>query len=319
MATLTLDRLFAFRSDLASRAAALAFTSNVALMAMKLAVGISTGSIAVLSDAIDSAEDAVASTFVFLSIRLGSQPADEEHPYGHGKAESLAAAGQGVLIAGGAAYIIVRAVQRLIEGEASIDTAPGLIAMGLTAVVNVGVALYVGSAARRTGSVALTADTRHLWTNVAQALAVVAALALVATTGNEIFDPVLALALAVYLLWTASQVFMSALAEIMDERLPAHEVQLIENCLREQRGGVRGYHMLRTRRAGRQRYVDLHLLVDPQQTVQAAHALCDQLEDALCACLPGAVVTIHLEPDDGSFRGPMHEEHVQMGGGDVVS
>jgi len=315
MATLALDRLFSFRTDLASRAAALSFTANFALMIVKLAVGVLTGSIAVLSDGIDSAQDALASTFVFLSIRLGSQPADEEHPYGHGKAESLAAVGQALLIAGGAAYIIVRAVQRLIEGEAVIDTTPGLIALSVTAVVNVGVVLYVGSAARRTGSVALRADTRHLWTNVAQALGVVLALALVATTGNEIFDPIMALVLAVYLLWTASEVFMTALSEIMDERLPAHELQLVEDCLREA-AGVRGYHDLRTRKAGRERHIDLHLLVDPQQTVQDAHALCDALEEAVCARLPGAVVTIHMEPDDGRPRGPPHDERVKMGGGD---
>ena len=109
-------------------------------MVLKLAVGIMTGSIAVLSDAIDSAEDAIASTFAFLSIRWASQPADEEHPYGHGKAESIAAAGQAVLIAGGAGFIIYQAVPRLIEGDAEIQTTPGLIAMSVTAAVNVCVA-----------------------------------------------------------------------------------------------------------------------------------------------------------------------------------
>ena len=313
MAILALDRLLGFRNDLASRAAALSFTSNLTLMIMKFAVGILTGSIAVLSDAIDSAEDVVASTFAFVSIRLGTQPADEEHPYGHGKAESLAAAAQALLIAGGAAYIIVRALQRLIGADAEINPGPGLIALSVTAVVNVGVAMYVGQAARRTGSVALKADTRHLWTNVAQAVGVVIALSLVAITDNHIFDPIMALVLAVYLLWIASQVFMGALGEIMDVRLPEREERLVEACLTEHRGGVRGYHHLRTRKAGRQRYIDLHLLVDPQQTVEQAHELCDALEETIHARLPGAVVTIHLEPDDGRYRGPWHAEHVEMG------
>lgn len=308
MAASTIDRLFAFRSDLASRAAALSFTSNITLMVMKFVVGIMTGSIAVLSDAIDSAEDAVASTFAFLSIQLASQPADEEHPYGHGKAESIAAAGQALLIAGGGGYIIVRAVLRLLERDAEIDTTPGLIALAVTAAVNVGVALYVGRAARVTGSVALKADTRHLWTNVVQAAGVVLALGLVALTDNAIFDPIMALALAVYLLWTAGEVFTAALAEIMDVRLPEHEQRLIEACLREHQSGVRGYHDLRTRKAGRQRYVDFHLLVDPNETVEAAHGVCDEIEEAICKCLPGAVVTIHLEPDDGRYRGAWHEE-----------
>src|SRR3990172_4226294 len=115
MAALTLNRFLAFRSDLASRAAALSFTSNFTLMVLKLVVGIPTGSIAVLSDAIDSAEDVVASTFAFISIRLATQPADEEHPYGHGKAESLAAAAQALLIAGGAGFIVFAPTQRLIQ------------------------------------------------------------------------------------------------------------------------------------------------------------------------------------------------------------
>ena len=315
MSISTLDRFFRFRFDLASRAAALSFTSNLTLMILKFVVGILTGSIAVLSDAVDSAEDLVASAFVFLSIRLASQPADEEHPYGHGKAESIAAAGQALLIAGGGGFIIFQGVRRLIERDAEIDTTPGLIALAVTALVNVAVVLYVGRAARLTGSPALAADTRHLRTNVAQAGAVIAALSLVALTGNTIFDPIAALLLAAYLLWTAGQVFTAALDEIMDVRLPEREEQLIQACLDEHRdGGIRGYHRLRTRKSGRQRYVDFHLLVDPQQTVETAHALCDTVEATIHDRLPGAVVTIHLEPDDGRSRGPWHEEPMRMGG-----
>jgi cation diffusion facilitator family transporter len=315
MAASSIDRVFGFRTDLASRAAALSFTSNFTLMVMKFVVGIMTGSIAVLSDAIDSAEDVVASLFAFISIQLASQPADEEHPYGHGKAESLAAAGQALLIAGGGGYIIARAIQRLSQHHVQIDTTPGLIALSVTAVVNVGVVLYVGRAARLSGSVALKADTRHLWTNVVQAIGVVLALTLVAITGHSIFDPIMALLLAVFLIWTAAQVFLTALSEIMDMRLPKHEQALIEACLREQRSdSVRGYHHLRTRKAGRQRYVDLHLIVDPNQTVEAAHTVCDGIEEAISSCLAGAVVTIHLEPDDGRYRGPWHEEGMEMGG-----
>jgi cation diffusion facilitator family transporter len=316
MSALFLNRFFAFRSDLASRAAALSFTSNFSLMILKLAVGVLTGSIAVLSDAVDSAEDALASSFAFLTIRLASRPADEEHPYGHGKAESIAAGGQAVLIAVGGAFIMFQAVRRLIERDIHIDTPPGLIAMSVTAVVNVAVLIYVARAARLTGSVALKADARHLWTNVAQAGAVMLALALVASTGNTIFDPIAALLLAIYLLWTAGQVFTAGLAEIMDVRLPEREELLVRSCLEEFEGvGARGYHRLRSRKAGRQRYIDFHLLVDPNQTVAAAHGLCDEIEQAIQTCIPGAVVTVHLEPDDGRLRRPSHEEHVRMGSG----
>lgn len=314
MASVSLERFFAFRADLASRAAALSFTSNLTLMVLKLAVGILTGSIAVLSDAIDSAEDAIASVFAFVSIRLASQPADEEHPYGHGKAESIAAAGQALLIAGGAGYIVFAAIRRLIDHRVEIDTAPGLIALGVTAAVNFGVVLYVARAARITGSVALRADARHLWTNIAQAAAVIFALGLVALTGHAVFDPIVALGLALYLLWTASRVFSSALTEIMDVRLPPQEEALVARCIEEHRGrGVRAYHGLRTRKAGRQRYIEFHLQVDPAQTVSAAHALCDELEAAIGAHLPGAVITIHFEPDEGGARVAHESPGVEIG------
>jgi cation diffusion facilitator family transporter len=317
MAASTVDRALSIRSDIASRAAAVSFTSNLSLMILKLVVGILTGSIAVLSDGIDSGQDLVASTFALVSIRLASQPADEEHPYGHGKAESIAAAGQALLIAGGAAFIVTQAVRRLIHHHVHIDTTPGLIALAVTAAVNVGVAIYVGRAAKTTESMALRADTRHLWTNVVQAFGVLLALSLVALTDNVIFDPIMALLLAGYLLWTAGHIFTSALTEIMDMRLPPREERVIETCLSELRGGVRGYHHLRTRKAGRQRYIDLHLIVDPQQSVADAHELCDRLEHEIQSQLAGAVVTIHLEPDDGRYRGPWHEEPVEMGGEDA--
>jgi cation diffusion facilitator family transporter len=299
-ATNTLDRVLGFRSDLASRAAALSFTSNLTLMVMKFVVGIMIGSIAVLSDAIDSAEDVIASLFAFASIQLANQPADEEHPYGHGKAESLAAAAQALLIAGGAGYIIARAVQRLISHDVQIETTPGLIALGVTAVVNVGVVMYVSRAARVTGSVALKADTRHLWTNVVQAITIVVALSLVALTGHSFFDPIAALVLAVYLLWVAAQVMLAGLSEIMDVRLPERELALIETCLREHTtGNVRGFHYLRTRKAGRQRYVDVHIAIDRSQTVEEAHAISEALVDAIRARIPGAVVTVHVDPAAG--------------------
>jgi len=277
------------------------------LMILKIVVGITAGSVAVLSDGVDSAQDSIASIFAFISIRLAAAPADEEHPYGHGKAEAVAAAGQALLIAGGGGYIVYQAVQRLIDRDVEIDTTPGLIALGVTAVVNVAVVWYVSRAARSTGSVALKADARHLWTNVAQAGGVLLALTLVAATGYTIFDPIMALLLAAYILWTASQVFTTALAEIMDMRLPPDEERLVTACIDEYREhGVRGYHHVRTRKAGRQRYIDFHLLVDPEETIEQAHTVCDVLERAIQRALPGAVVHIHLEPDDGRYRGPEH-------------
>jgi cation diffusion facilitator family transporter len=259
-------------------------------------VGIVSGSIAVLSDALDSAEDTIASTFTFFSVRVSARPPDAEHPYGHGKVESLAAVAQAVLIAGGGVFIMVQAVRRLVEAEAEIAVGLGLAAMVATAVVNLGVALYVTRAARLTGSLALRSDARHLWTNIAQAAAVILALALVGLTGRVLFDPIVALILAAYLLWTAAQVFRIGVEEVMDVRLPVEEIEVIEQCILIHRAEIGGYHDLRTRKSGRLRYVDLHLTVEATRSLEEVHGICDRIEGEIVRRLPGAVVTIHVEP-----------------------
>ena len=290
--------------DLASRAAGLSFLSNFTLLFVKLAVGLYTGSIAILSDALDSAEDTVSSSFAFFSVRVSARPADIDHPYGHGKVESLAAATQALLIGGGGVFIMYQAVHRLIDGQKDIVVGPGLATMGATALANLVVVLYVGRAARATGSLALTSETRHLRTNIAQAVAVIGGLALVGITGRNLFDPLVALLLAVYILWTASRIFQSALTQIMDVSLPASELDVIEECMLRFEPDFAGYHGLRTRRSGRERYIDLHLVVDPCKSVGEVHDLCDRIEGEVSRHLPGAVVTIHVEPavaPEGSY------------------
>jgi len=300
--------------DLASRAAGLSFSSNFILMVLKLAVGFYTGSIAVLSDALDSAEDTVASSFAFVTVRLSARPADVEHPYGHGKAETLAAGGQAILIGGGGVFIMFLAVRRLVVGQADIVLGPGLAAMLVTAVANLGVVLFVGRAARATGSLALTSETRHLRTNIAQAVAVMAGLAMVGLTGRNLFDPLVALILAGYLLWTALRIFQSALVEIMDVTLPSSDLDVIEDSILRFRPQIAGYHHLRTRRSGRERYIELHLVVDPRKSVEEVHEVCDRIEEEVTRRLPGAVVTIHVEPADGRYLGPRHGDTGAGGG-----
>ena len=290
--------------DLASRAAGLSFSSNFTLMFLKLAVGLYTGSIAILSDALDSAEDTIASSFAFVTVRVSARPADVEHPYGHGKAETLAAGGQAVLIGGGGVFIMYQAVRRLMVGQADIVLGPGLVTMGVTALANLGVVLFVARAALATGSLALTSETRHLRTNIAQALAVMVGLALVGLTGRNLFDPLVALVLAGYLLWTALRIFQSALVQIMDVTLPTSDLDVIEDSILRFRPQIAGYHHLRTRRSGHERYVELHLVVDPRKSVEEVHDICDRIEEEVERRLPGAVVTIHVEPADGRYLGP---------------
>jgi len=293
-----------FFRDRASRAAVVPVISNATVLVLKLVVGLITGSIAVLSDAVDSAEDIGASSFDLWSVRLSAKPADIEHPYGHGKAEGVAAAAEAILIGAGGLFIFYQALRRLVAGEAEIDVGLGIIAMTITAAVNLGVALYVSRAAKATGSIALAAGTRHLLTNLAQAAAVIIALVLVGLTGKREFDAAIALVLSGFLVFSAVRIGIGASYQIMDVRLPQSEEDLILETILRYSEDVRGFHKLRTRRSGRQRYVELHLIVDAGKSVREMHAICDRIEKEIIEALPGAEVTIHVEPDDGRFRQP---------------
>jgi cation diffusion facilitator family transporter len=287
------------------RAATLSFFSNLSLLILKLVVGLISGSIGVLSDALDSGEDLVASAAALFSVSIARRPADLEHPYGHGKVETLAAAVEAGVIGLGGIFIAYQASERIVHGGRDVDVGIGLIAMAVAAVLNTVVSRYVGKAAKATESLALASDAKHLQTNVVQALAVFTALLLVAISGINLFDPIVALMLAAYLWFAAFGLLRDAVAEIMDVRLPEEDERQVHQSILQHDPQVRGFHHLRSRRSGRLRYIELHLLVDPQRSIQEVHDLCDQIEADIQKRLPGAIVTIHPEPDDGRYRGPM--------------
>jgi cation diffusion facilitator family transporter len=280
---------------------------NAALMLLKVGVGLAAGSVAVLSDGIDSGQDLLAALVAYVSVRIGARPADETHPFGHGRAETLAAGMQAVLIGGGGVFIVVRAVMRLMDPPNEIGYDIALVAMVITAAANAGLVQYTGRVARLTASPAMLSETRHLWTNVVQAGAVIAGLALVGITGEVAFDAVLALALGVYLLWTAGSILWSTAADVLDISLSAQELESIEMAILEQDHQIAGFHRLRARRSGQQRHVDFHLLLPGDLSLAAAHGIADRVEARIEELWPGTVVTIHTEPADGRFRGPLAE------------
>lgn len=313
MASVTGARRRFFRMDIASRAAVLSFSSNTVLMLLKLAIGLAFGSVAVLGDGVDSAEDVVASGIAYFTVRLALQPADAEHPYGHGKAESLAAMSQSALIAGGAVFIAIAAIRRMITRNVEVHVAPSLIVMAFAVAVNLAVAAYSQRAARLSGSVAIAADARHLVTMVVQAGAVMLGLVLVAVTGNHIFDPIVAMFLAAYLFWTALTIFRSALEELVDTSLPADMIARIDDCLGHESHGMRGYHALRTRKSGREIHIDLHAIVDPELSVREAHLLVEDLERDVGLAIPGAVVNVHIDPDERGAALPDRRDASDVG------
>jgi cation diffusion facilitator family transporter len=287
------------------RIAAVSLAATFCLLVLKLTLGIISGSIAVLSDGIDSATDLVGGAAALISVGIAGRPADEDHPYGHGKIESISASVAATIVAIGAGFVTFQGIRRLVQGSPDIDVGLGLTAVITAAAVNAVIAFYMRREARRARSLALASESTHLQTNVVQAAAIILGLALVGLTGIREFDPIVALGLAAYMAFTAAGLAREALTEIMDVALPEDELQAIHQVIQAHRDDIRGYHRLRSRRSGPTRHIDMHLMVDSHLTVAECHTICDRLEHDIHERLPGAVVTIHMEPDDGRYRGPL--------------
>jgi cation diffusion facilitator family transporter len=288
------------------RIAAISLAATAFLLALKLAAAILSDSIAVFSDAVDSGTDLAAAAAALISVRIAAQPADEEHPYGHGKVEAMSAGVAATIVAIGGTFVVIQALRRLFGDQPDIDVGIGLVAMVIAAVVNLVLAVFMRREAVRSRSMALTAESRHLQTNVVQAGTIITGLLLVGLTGNEIFDPLFALGLAAYMGWIAYGLVRTAAADIMDTALPEEELDIISDVIIAH-PEARGFHRLRTRRSGADRHVDMHLLVDSHLTVEQSHEITEAIEHEIEAQLPGATVVIHLEPDDGRHRGPLEE------------
>jgi cation diffusion facilitator family transporter len=281
-------------ADPASRAASFSVYMNVALMVLKVSVGIVVGSVAVLSDGIDSGQDLIAAIIALVSVRYGARPADETHPYGHGRVETMAATIQALLIGGGGIFIVANASYRLVNPPDEIGYDVGILAMLVAAAANVVLVQYTSRVARETNSPAIASEARHLWTNVVQAGAVILGLALVAVTDEVAFDAIVALALGVYLLWIAGHILTSAAGDVLDKRLTHEEIAQIRDAILAE--GVDGYHLLRTRRSGQVRHIDFHITLPGEMTVADSHDVAIKIEARIEALWPGSVVTVHVEP-----------------------
>ena len=279
------------------RIAAISLVATAGLLALKLTLGLISDSIAVLGDVVASGTDLTAATAARISIQIAARPADEDHPYGHGKVESLSAGVAATIIALGGTFVVIQAVRRLAGDQPDINVGVGLAAMITAAIVNLLLAFFMGREARRSSSLALRAESKHLQTNVVQACTIIIGLLLVAATGEEVFDPLVALGLAAYMGYAAYGLVRTALSEIMDEALPSWEIDVIEGILKTH-PEVRGFHRLRTRRIGATRQVDMHMTVAATLTVAQVHNVSDDVEREIEGRLPGTVVVIHIEPHE---------------------
>jgi len=275
--------------------ARLSILSNSGLIIMKIVVGLFSGSVSIISEAIHSFMDLLASLVAFFSVRISDTPADERHPYGHGKFENISGVIEALLIFVAAFWIIYEAVKKIIEPTKVEQIGFGVVVMLVSAVVNILVSRKLYRVAKETDSVALEADALHLKTDVYTSFGVAAGLLLMWFSGIHLFDPIIAIFVALLILKESFELFSKAYAPLLDLALPAHDVSHIAAIIQKHCTNDMSFHNLRTRKAGNYKYIDFHLNLDPNITVREAHKICDQIEDNIKTEFDHSEVTIHVE------------------------
>lgn len=284
-------------------AAGISIISNLTLVVLKLIVGFITSSVSVLSEAAHSGIDLVASGIAYFSVRRSDLPADERHAYGHGKIENLSGAVEALLIFVAALFIIYQAVEKLLSKGPIQSLSLGIWVMAFSAAANLVISLYLLRVAKETDSAALEADAYHLLTDVYTSAGVMVGLFLIRQTGIVLLDPLVALGVALLITKTAYSLTRKSLGPLMDAKLPDAEEELIASIIHDHSSQFVEFHNLRTRKAGSQRHIDLHLVVKGDAHVEEAHRICDHLEAEIRAALPQSMITIHIEPDSPSPSG----------------
>ncbi|HET6644134.1 MAG TPA: cation diffusion facilitator family transporter [Fimbriimonadales bacterium] len=275
-------------------AAAVSLATNLALMIAKGVVALISGSVSVLSEALHSIGDVIASAIAYFGVRVSDRPADPEHPYGHGNAESLAGLAESVLLVGAGVYVGIESIHRFRDPE-PIQADVAIVVIAATAVVNILISRYLTKAARETDSRALEADAAHLTADFVTSLGVLAALVLVRTTGLLVFDPLIALGLSIWIIVMGGRIALSVMQQLMDARLPAEEVSIIEGVFRAHKE-VLGWHQLRTRKSGSRRHIDGHIMLRDELSLVEAHEITEEVEDKIRAELPNVSISLHMEP-----------------------
>src|SRR5688500_2697872 len=281
-----------------TRAAAFSIASNATLIALKVVAGAITGSIAIITEAVHSGIDLIASVIAYFSVRKADEPPDESHPYGHEKVENVAAGIEGMLILVGAGIIIYEASRRLVDHAGVEQLGFGIAVIAFSTVANFTVSTYLYRQARLTDSPALEGDAAHLRTDAFTSAGVLVALILVEVTGVEELDAITALVVAVAIVWAGIQILNRSSRVLVDEALPEEELAAVRAAIEEFGSDeVVGFHKLRARGAGSRRYIDLHVQFPAGTTLERAHELARELQRAIRDRLRGAEVLIHLEPD----------------------
>jgi cation diffusion facilitator family transporter len=287
------------------RGAWISLTVGALVFALKFAAYRVTGSVALLSDALESVVNVVAAAVALWALWLAGKPADREHPFGHGKAEYFSAALEGGLILFAALQIVQTAVQRLQSQVALENFGLGAaLSIGATA-LNLGLSLYLIRLAKSQRSPALEADGQHILSDVYSSVGVLLGVSLGQLLGLKWLDPVVALLVALYIVWVGYRLIRRSLGALMDESVPAADLEHIRGVLKANLGAALEIHDLKARQAGQGTFIEFHLVVPGRMTVLEAHHLSDALEDVLEKEIPGSTTMIHLEPEDKALHGDL--------------
>lgn len=274
--------------------ARLSIYSNTLLLLIKLAAGFFMGSISVLSEALHSGIDLLAAVIANYSISKAGKPADNEHKFGHGKFENMSGTIEAILIFIAAIIILFESGKKLLVGNKVEFIETGIIVMGISAAVNIIVSKKIMKVAKEVESIALEADAYHLTTDVYTTIGVFIGLILIKLTGNPIFDPIMAIVVALIIIKASYDLTKRSISGLMDVKLSDKEEGIIKSIIAEH--STIGYHNLRTRMSGAERFVDLHLIVPKDQNITVAHKFCDHIEEDIKEKIPNLSITIHIEP-----------------------
>jgi len=277
------------------RATYASLAAAAVLIAVKFVAWTSTGSVAMLSSLVDSTVDAAASLVIFVAVRQAALPPDREHRFGHGKAEPLAALGQAAFLLGSALFLIAEAVRRLIAPEPIENTEVGVAVMLFSLFVTIGLVAYQRHVVRRTGSLAINADSLHYSSDVLMNLSVIATLLIQSALAVPIIDPLFGGAVGAYIIYGATRIARLGLTQLMDRELPDAERARVRR-IAESHPEVTAVHDIRTRGAGPTAFIQLHIEMDGAMTLLRAHEISDTVEQELRAAFPHAEIIIHADP-----------------------
>ncbi|WP_459478660.1 cation diffusion facilitator family transporter [Clostridium saccharoperbutylacetonicum] len=283
-----------------TKVARLSLLSNSTLIILKLIVGLATGSVSIISEAIHSTMDLLAAIIAFFSVKISDKPADDVHPYGHGKIENVSGVIEALLILVASIWIIIEAVSKLIEPGEVESIGLGFIVMFISSAINFVVSKKLYAVAKQEDSIALEADALHLKADVYTSLGVGIGLFLIWITKLNFLDPIVAILVAVFILKEAVELLISAFNPLLDVQLSNDEINIIKNNINKYSTTYCNYHDFKTRKSGRVRYIELHLVFPENMKIKDAHDVCDEIENDIKKSLDHSEIMIHLESPENS-------------------